>query len=59
MRLSHLLEQYVARERRTTVRDLAFEFRISERRCRDELREITPYGVEVTEEGTVALKDGA
>lgn len=57
MRLAHLLEQYIARERHTTVRDIACEFGISERRCMEELREIVPYGVRVTHEGDVDLCD--
>lgn len=58
MRLAHLLEQFIARERHTTIRDLAYEFGISERRCREELCEIVPYGVLITDDGTVDLQEG-
>lgn len=55
MRLSHLIEQYIAREGHTTVRALSDEFGISEYRCRQELAEIVPYGVLVSPEGCVDL----
>lgn len=53
MRLSHRMEQFLASMPRTTVRMLARRFGVSEIRCREELEQIMPFGVELTDDGLV------
>lgn len=55
MRLSHCMEQYLIEERQTTVRKVAHWFGLSEDRCRAELHEIEPFGVEVTADDRVLV----
>lgn len=55
MRLEHRIEHYVWEHRGATVQEIAHEFAISERRCLTELATIAPFGLEVTDDGRVAL----
>jgi hypothetical protein len=57
MRLSHRIEQFVAERGRTSVRELAHWFGISDERCREELNWISPFGVELKNDDTVQLRE--
>lgn len=57
MRLSHRMELYLIEERRSTVREMARQFGLTEDRCRAELYEIVPFGVEVTADDRVLVAD--
>ena len=57
MRLSHLIEQFVFSERTTTVTQVARLFGVSEQRCQEELSSIAPFGVIVTPDGMVEVRD--
>ena len=48
MRLAQQFEQFIVSERYTTLKTLSHFFHVSENRCREELAELSCYGVEIT-----------
>lgn len=59
MRLGLQMEQYLVRAKVTTVSDLARQFGISLKRCRQELDSLAPFGIEVHGSRVLAVQEDA
>jgi len=55
MRLSHRIEQFVADRGRTSVKEVAQWFGISDDRCREEIHWMSPFGVELHGDDTIQI----
>ena len=56
MRIGHQVEQFILTKGTTSVFDICRKFRISEPRALEELFAISPFGIEISDEGRVSIR---